>query len=103
MADNVKIRTNAGQGAVVATDERTIDGQAVQVQIMSTQSFKTKIDDVGNGITYVGEAPPGTSESSSAWRIRKITEVGSDISILWAHGNDNFDNSWNNRLSIVYS
>jgi len=101
MPDNVPVKT--GTGAVVATDERLIGGELVHVQIMAPQSVKTLVDDVGGGVTYVGEANPGTATYTNTWRIRQITEVGADVSVLWADGNDNFDNIWDNRASLVYS
>ena len=101
MPDNVGIKT--GSGAKIATDERMINGVPVQVQIITEQSLKTRVDDAGAGITYIGYATPGTQSSAPNWQIKKMTETGDDIAIEWADGDDNFDNIWNNRLSIVYS
>ena len=65
--------------------------------------LKLQLDDAGSGVTYVGEAAPGTTNGQSYWRIKKIVETGDDITITWADGNTDFDNIWNNRVSIVYS
>lgn len=51
---------------------------------------------------YVGEASFGSSEADAVWRIKKLTYSGSNISITWADGNDNFDNVWSNRASLSY-
>jgi len=101
MPDNVNIKT--GSGAKVATDERLINGVPVHVQIITEQSLKTLVDEAGSGITYIGYAPPGTQSSAAYWQIKRMTEVGTEIIIEWADGNDNFDNIWNNRASLVYS
>lgn len=61
-----------------------------------------RVDFVGDTLIYLGEADPGTAESAASWRIKKIDTTG-DISILWADGNNNYDNVWDNRLSLSYS
>jgi hypothetical protein len=59
--------------------------------------------DAGGGVSYLGEAPPGTATSAAKWRIRRITTVGNDVTIEWADGNGNFDNVWDDRVSLSYS
>jgi len=56
-------------------------------------------------LLYRGEAIPGSVDSASVWRIRKITvsAVDSDVNETWADGDDNFDNIWNDRLGLTYS
>ncbi len=61
-----------------------------------------RVDFVGDTLIYLGEADPGTAESAASWRIKKIDTTG-DIFILWADGNNNYDNVWDNRLSLSYS
>lgn len=67
--------------------------------------FAQQIDKVSS-TTYRGEALPGTLTSAAKWRIRRIIEGTGpdkgDFSITWADGNDNFDNIWDNRLSLTY-
>lgn len=60
------------------------------------------IDESTSGTTYFGWAMPGSSESSSVWKIWKMTESGGITSFRKADGNDNFDNVWNNRTSLNY-
>jgi hypothetical protein len=62
-----------------------------------------RLDDVGGGVTYVGEAEAGSAEGSAVWRIKKIIEVGADITILYKNGNTNFDNIWSDHLVQDYS
>lgn len=60
--------------------------------------------DVIPEVTYIGEALPGTATSAASWRIRRLTiQSDSDIEILYADGNDSYDNIWDNRLSLSYS
>ncbi len=62
-----------------------------------------QLDDIGGGVTYVGEADAGSATSAASWRIKEITETGPDISIIWADGDTNFNNIWDNRLVLSYS
>jgi len=61
-----------------------------------------QLDDTGSS-TYIGEAFPGTPTSSALWRIKRVVETGPDSEITWADGNSDFDNIWDNRLSLSYS
>lgn len=55
-------------------------------------------------ITYRGDAVPGTATSAAAWRVSRLTAADDgDVTIEFADGNDNFDNIWDNRLSLTYS
>lgn len=61
--------------------------------------------DGGSNPVYIGEASAGTASSSAYWRIKKITwDVNSNpLSVLFADGNTNYDNIWDNRASLSYS
>lgn len=64
-------------------------------------------DFVGESIIYRGEAAPGSLESDSVWRIKKITFVvdadgKQDIDEKWAGGNADFTNAWSARTSLEY-
>ena len=65
--------------------------------------YALELDDVGGGVTYVGEALPGALTSASAWRIKRITEVGPDITIEWADGDSLLNNVWDDHLTLDYS
>jgi len=55
-------------------------------------------------VTYRGDALPGSATSATAWRVQRLTQQSDgDMEILFADGNDNFDNIWDNRLSLSYS
>ena len=61
-----------------------------------------QVDSVGS-VTYLGYANAGTVTNSVTWSVKRIIETGNDVSITWADGNKNFDNTWNNRLMLNYS
>jgi hypothetical protein len=69
------------------------------------KALEKQIDDHSSDstITYVGEADPGSATSSSVWRIKRIVETSSNISIEWADGNGNFDNVYDDRESLSYT
>lgn len=57
-------------------------------------------------VTYIGKAPPGSSQGSAVWQIKKIDEAGGtagDAVITYADGNSNYDNLWTGRATASYS
>ena len=54
--------------------------------------------DMGTSAIYVGEAPPGTLDSSPTWLIKKIVinPSGAVTHALWATG------AWDNHTSLTY-
>jgi hypothetical protein len=55
-------------------------------------------------VTYRGDALPGVATSAASWRVQRLTQQSDgDVEILFADGDDNFDNVWDNRLSLSYS
>jgi hypothetical protein len=55
-------------------------------------------------VTYRGDALPGVATSAASWRVQRLTQQSDgDMEILFADGDDNFDNIWDNRLSLSYS
>jgi hypothetical protein len=63
-----------------------------------------QLDDAGSGITYVGYAPIGTATSAAGWKIKRLDESGDpELIILFADGDANYDNVWDNRAALSYS
>jgi len=55
-------------------------------------------------VTYRGDALPGVATSAASWRVQRLTQQSDgDMEIVFADGNDNFDNIYDNRLSLSYS
>ena len=65
-------------------------------------SYAVRLDSIDANTTYVGEAPIGANGTESRWRLRKLVQDGSVLSIFWADGNQSFDNVWDNRASLTY-
>ena len=73
-------------------------------------TLAAQVDDTGGtpNVIYRGEAQPGALTSAAAWRIQEITITtdgggNDDIATLWADGDANFDNIWDNRAALSYS
>jgi hypothetical protein len=62
-----------------------------------------RLDDAGSGTTYIGDALPSTATDAATWRIKRMVETGPDLEILWADGDANFDNVWDDRAGLSYS
>lgn len=100
---NIPVRKATGAPgdlAEMATDLR-VDG--LYRQIYTTEQLKTLVDDAGGGVMYVGDTEPGTLTSVAEWRIKRITEVGTDLSVEWADSDIEFDNVWDDRAILTYS
>lgn len=61
------------------------------------------LDDTGTGIMYVGTAQTGSSLSAPVWKIKQILTSGLVLRILWADGDSQYDNIWDNRASLPYA
>lgn len=81
----------------LAISLKNINSEDIQVP-----QYRKEIDDVGGTVLYIGEASPGTATSAASWRIKRITFTGDDASTVWADGDENFDNIWDNRASLTY-
>jgi hypothetical protein len=59
----------------------------------------------GANLIYFGLAVPGSSVASPVWQIRKLAYDGSNnlLSMLYANGARDFNQVWNNRVSLSYS
>ncbi len=69
-------------------------------------SLALQLDDTGGvpQILYKGEATAGEATSASTWRIQRITiQTDGDVAIVWADGNVDFDNVFDDRLGLAYS
>lgn len=65
--------------------------------------YTERYDTVGNYI-YVGKAVIDSAESDAAWKIyRFLVDENGDSETLWADGDSDFDNIWDNRLTYTYN
>lgn len=65
---------------------------------------QVKFDGEDSTVHYIGETNFGTATSSPTWRIFRLVYSGTgSFTLEYADGNDNFDNVWDDRLSLSYS
>lgn len=81
------------------------DTLAYEVATTSTappEGLNVELDVASATVSYIGEADPSAATSAAAWRVRRITKTGDDVSIRWADGDALFDNVWDDRASLSY-
>lgn len=50
---------------------------------------------------YFGEASPGADTSAGVWRVSRLTIA--DNTVLWAGGDADFNDVWDDHLTLSYS
>lgn len=102
MSDDFFRRNSADQEKKLDAEKMVLGGLDIFRQRVGLAPSALRFRVVGSA-TYIGEAPPGTAETSAAWRIRKILTTGSDFDILWANGTSDYVNVWTDWASFTYS
>jgi len=67
------------------------DGRHKAQAVMEENFTLMKDSTTTPGVTYYGEAQPGTAASAAAWRIFRSGPTG----VQWLNGSDYFVNVWN--------
>lgn len=79
-------------------------GHTHSIDDITMTQLALEYDVVSSTTAYLGEANPGTATSASSWRIKKlVSDVSGDLTVTYADGNSNFDNIWDDRISLSYS
>lgn len=94
---NIRVGTGGGWGGGLSTNDSTA------LQNLGGK-FATRIDDVStSGVTYIGKANVGATNAQAVWQIQKVDETGTPTTavITWA-GSANFNQVWNDRLTLTY-
>lgn len=74
----------------------------VSAEYQSDSRLTLLLDQASATLAYIGEASPASSTSAAVWRIRKL-DTTSGVQLLYADGNTQFDNVWDNRASLTYT
>lgn len=104
----VTVNNGAGAAAVNIQDggnSITVDGiVAISNTTVPTDDvqYSKRVDEASSTITYIGAATVGASDAAAVWRISRM-DTSTDLVILYADGNANFDNIWDNRAALSYS
>lgn len=74
------------------------------IDLMSSE-FQTRLDyDGSDNLIYVGKARCAMGTSVAEWQIQKLVYTGGNVShVMWADGDQEYDNIWDNRTSLTYS
>lgn len=88
------VRLDVGSG----TDEALVT-DALGLPVSSAP--KTAAFDDDGTYTYIGLAAPGALTSAAVWRIIRMTNA--DDRMIYADGNSNYDNMWDDHLILSYS
>jgi len=68
----------------------------------NVRQHSLRFDQATPAILYIGEGSFGALDADAAWRIRRLETVGNITEILYADGNDFYDNIWDNRAILTY-
>ncbi len=75
-------------------------------KFLPTPVYAVEFDDTESCRFYIGEATTGSPTTSAVWRIRLLTEKtgtnDGDLNIIFADGDQEFDNIWDNRGTINF-
>ncbi len=88
-------------GSTVASGGRGLNVNVVNPSAAADESVI--IDKASDTVTYFGYATVGSSEASAVWKIERASVSGAVTKFLFADGDQNYDNIWNNRASLTYS
>lgn len=96
---------------ISVTDKTTVVKPSVaevQVQIIEDISvpYAKRTEFVGEDKIYKGRAIPGSLDSDPVWQVWLVTITNideGDNNDTWADGNANFDNVWNDYLTLEYT
>jgi len=76
--------------------KEVVIGNPVNNQITLLDDYTT------TNVTYVGYATAGTATSAASWKIIKIDETNG-LAITLADGDEEYNNIWDNRVTLSYS
>lgn len=64
---------------------------------------KTLIDTSISGVTFIGNALPGTNDTTASWLIKRITQSDTNTLIEFPGGIAEYNTVWVSRASLSYS
>jgi len=78
--------------------------QALSAILITNQlvKYEVKVDAADATTTYIGKAAPGTATGVEEWQISRIDTSVLAADILYADGDYNFDNEWDERAGLSY-
>lgn len=102
MSDSFVRQNSADADKKLDAELVIVNGAEVYRLRKSSPAEALVMEDTGAGIMYVGTALPGSALSDPVWKIKQILTSGLVLRILWADGDSQYDNVWDNRASLIY-
>ncbi len=68
----------------------------------ASPTLANRVDDTVANTVYIGNAPIGSGSSGAVWQIKRL-DTSSGVITMWADGDSQFNNIWDNRASLSYS
>jgi hypothetical protein len=98
------------RAAIYVYDTSSLSWVAMQQPVLESALYSQIITyDASNNPVYVGKAVAGKDDTAgkaeACWQIMKITSdaSGNPTDIMWADGDTDYDNVWDNRATYSYS
>lgn len=104
MADNSYIE-KPGNVNTLHADHYTLENGYVTARVTGKVTPEAiQIDDKStNKVAYFGYAVVGSLTSAAVWKMFKTTDSATGTTLLYADGNSDYDNIWDDRVSLTYS
>jgi len=103
--DGLEAKTDAVKASVDAVKDEVDNVEEELANIKtelqtSNQEYAIRQDEDATH-RWTGLATPGSATSAAVWQISR--ETIADGTVLWADGDSNFNNIWNDHLTLTYS
>lgn len=89
-----------------STSIGAVRGLQAQLDALNEANMQyDKLIDTVSTSKYIGEALPGSTQSSALWRIKKVdlSDTSGFLPIVWADGTAGFTKVWDDRLDYDYT
>jgi len=88
--------------------EKVTQSRGLPVHTVLERQYSQRMANLSSGqVEFLGWANPGTADADAGWRIQKLIYGDGNnkppTQVLWAKGNANFDNIWDDRAGLEYS
>lgn len=94
-----------GNPSIILNDgTKDIPIEDIEAFLSSSTELEDPIDAYSSSgsYVYIGRKLDDALPSDASWQIYRYTKGEPASSIVWADGNQEFDNVWNNRLGLTY-
>jgi len=95
--------TGGGGSIDVSTLAKEVTLNSLLLEAQKLNRTKTvRLDKISDNLFYVGRALAGTLDDQALWQIIKYTKTGVVLKGEFANGSDDFNQKWDDRLTLNY-